>query len=255
MKQSKFDIQRRHYVFVITFPGNGGTQEYAMMLAKHATIYGEVTIAGPLAGPLQRHANSIGAKFIEISDCTSADINARSVFRRLKGSIGLINCLNNQRIQRRRHSIIHLNLNPISFGIVASSLRGKFVFANTFHDFGKLDKRSIMYWANSLLLNLLRVRKTIIFVPSLFICNELLTKVAKLPRHSVTPIPTGISSTTQMNERTKKQLASSSAIKFGMVGRVSEAKAPGIWVEAAQLVLDQGYESISFHWFGEETLL
>ena len=122
-----------------------------------------------------------------------------------------------------------------------------------FHDFGQL-KLDHVRTDKLVLLNIAMLCKVLIIVPSRHIRQELQTKVAYIPKIEVANIPTGISPPDQTMPDQSTNSANGAQLRFGMVGRLSEAKAPAVWTRGAEMVLDDKHSDVSFHWYGENSL-
>jgi glycosyltransferase involved in cell wall biosynthesis len=228
----------------------GGSQEYTLMLAKKMSVLNPTILAMPFDDSQDRYRKEIlaeGGTIFLINSNIQKWINSRSYFHRIYAAYRLA-CLMKESFWYPHDGkiILHAGLNPIAFSVLALRLGPNTRAVNVFHDFGSIRKKSISYFANTIFLLPGKFLNWKYITPSEAVSTILTTKVAAFVRKNVTVIHTGIEpvpfvAPTQISH---------SALIFGMIGRVSEAKAWDVWLDAAMLVLKNSQKS-EFHWFGD----
>lgn len=238
------------YLYLCSFPGLGGTQEYTFMLARKTAANGSTVLAMPF-DPAQRHQfegpfRALGGETLILPPDLYEPLNGRSYPGRISAGLRLRRLIHDRvPLGRGQRLVVHTNLSPMALAALAVWSDPRWIFVNTFHDFGKLTRRSISFLPNTIVLNLMSRRRCAFIVPSAHIADDLVTKVAAIGRDRVHVIHTGIDPLPAREER-----AAVPPLKFGMIGRVAEAKAPEIWIEAIGMFLAGGGRG-EFHWYGQ----
>ncbi|MDA8536909.1 glycosyltransferase family 4 protein [Alphaproteobacteria bacterium] len=233
-------------IYIHSFSGFGGTQDYTLMLAEHASKHTPVVLIAPSIKHLSSTKNrNLTVEELPQSLCDL--VNAKSPLKRILGTTILYRFLMNKVANFRDTTAIHFSTNPVVFSCFSIICSKNILLVNTFHDFGPLKTFSVSYLINSILINIARMRDIRVITPSQFIKNQFKTLVAFTPGMKINVIPTGIDPPKQ-----KRRRVASKKLTFGMVGRCAEAKMPQLWTNAAIEYLRLfGGEKASFCWYGE----
>jgi glycosyltransferase involved in cell wall biosynthesis len=246
MINSQFD-NNLLIIYICTFPGMGGTQEYTHMLAKKSLKLANVVLMMPMNSDKyldNLNFQNIGGlvDLLDMKICTY--INSRNYLKRLIGTYQLSFKIQSlKKYQDTKKIIIHTNLNPIAFSFISFMLGKKNIYFNTFHDFGNNRSISVSYLINTFLFLLGHGFKRAFIVPSYDVKYILVNKVIGFSSSLVNIVHTGIDPIDTAFKQPNKPL------RFGMIGRVEKAKAWNIWLEAIH------YKKINittarFCWYG-----
>jgi glycosyltransferase involved in cell wall biosynthesis len=234
-------------IYICTFHGMGGTQEYTLMLAEKSLKLANVVLMMPMNADKYLHNTNfqdIGGVVDTIDLKICSYINSRNYLKRLIGSYQLSFKIKSlKKYKDIKKIIVHTNLNPVSFSFMTFILGYKNIYFNTFHDFGNNRSISVSYLINTLLFILGYGFKRAFIVPSYDVKYILVNKVIGLSSSFVNIVHTGINPIDTAFKQPNKPL------RFGMIGRVEKAKAWNIWLEAIN------YKKINintarFCWYG-----
>lgn len=238
------------FVYIASFPGMGGTQEYTFMLARKMVACAPTTLIMPFDEIQERQFGkpfrALGGETVTLPQDLCSSLSGRSYIGRISAGFHLRRIIRNHvAFQPKRRLVLHTNLNPIALAALAVAADASWIIVNTFHDFGSLGRRSISFLPNTIALDLLSRRRSAFIVPSGHIADDLVTKVAAVCRDRVHVIHTGIDPLPA-----REVYSAVPPLRFGMIGRVVEAKAPDVWIKAIARFLNEGGCG-EFHWFGQ----
>nr|WP_281500807.1 glycosyltransferase [Kordiimonas marina] len=250
-------MEKTAVFFVAGYPGLGGTQEYTFMLAKKMLMHCKVYLAMPFDPEQEtqygRPFEALGGAMIRLPETLYTRLCSRRPDKRLIGAYQLKRLLKSTaRSHGSMRVIVHASLDPVSSFFSALWAARNGVAVTVFHDFGRIDAKSVSYSLNSFLLALLPKRTAAFVVPSQDVKSKLLRFVASVPADRVNVINTGVDPLPIVAQ--KRTAMPPDGPTFFMLGRLAEAKAPLIWLEAVHGHIRDGGTG-QFLWVGSGPLL
>ncbi|HKX35990.1 MAG TPA: glycosyltransferase [Rhizorhapis sp.] len=237
-------------VYMSPFAGVGGTQEYITVLACRMAKLARVAVMLPFdpaqVERFQPRLAEAGVTCISLPEDFCAPF-ARWRYDR-RWCVGRELASKIVAFAGSDTLIAHANIDPISLGGLASRLGQRAGIVNTFHDFGVITKPSISRPLNSLVAALF-LRRVRFITPSQIVKRELLQFVMATDPARVHPIPTGIDPLPSIATADWHTPA-----RIYVMSRVSEAKAPDVFLEAVRKFIARGGRA-DFTWIGGGPLL
>ena len=237
----------------------GGSQEYIKLIAEKSEISQRKFIFC-CSAHVEKYESATRGVFSLSKDAIN-NYDAPSFFRRLLGALSIAlqvrAVVKNGQLSNVEKLLIHSNGSPLLCFFLSVLLPSKVCsFVTTFHDFGSLSKNKLRIAFNGILFLAAFIasgRKPIeIIFPSAHIHSQFCTDVSpKWKFMNMSVINTGI---VMAHENAHEKTSLEARYRYGMIGRVAEAKAPFTWIEGVACYL-QGGGNGTFCWIGDGPLL
>ena len=237
-------------VYMSPFSGVGGTQEYITMLACRMSKLARVAVMLPFdPAQVERFQNRLldaGVVCIPLPEAFCRPFGRRRYDRRWRAGRELADRMRKFAVGDRL--IVHANIDPVSLGGLASRIGREGGIVDTFHDFGRIAARSPSFVVNTLIAAAF-LRRVHFITPSQVVKSELLRFIMAVDAARVHAIPTGIDPLPSI-----APFSWHDPVRIYIMSRVSEAKAPDVFLGAVRMFLKEGGRA-QFTWIGGGPLL